>query len=59
MSFVGLVQELQNLGEQLRLLIERVDRLQPSAERDAAIQDLARYRNWLNAIVERRGLILH
>jgi hypothetical protein len=59
MSSLALVQQLQNLIEQLRVLIECVDHLQPSPERDAAVHDLARYRDWLNAIVERQTLTLN
>jgi uncharacterized coiled-coil DUF342 family protein len=43
-------QQLRELAEQLRLLIERADRLPPSPERDAALDEIFQYRDRLNAI---------
>jgi hypothetical protein len=54
-----LLEDLRDLAEKLRVLIERVERLGPSPERDASVHELARYRAGLNAIVERHAITLH
>jgi hypothetical protein len=48
-------QQLRELAEQLRLLIECADRLPPSPERDAALGEIAQYRDRLNAITARKA----
>jgi hypothetical protein len=48
-------QQLQELAEQLRLLIECADRLPPSAERDAAFGEIVQYRDRLDAITARKA----
>jgi hypothetical protein len=54
-----LMKELRDLTEKLRVLIERVERLGPSPERDASVHELDRYRASLNAFVERHAITLH
>lgn len=48
-------QQLQELAEQLRLLIEGADRLPPSLERDAFLGEIFHYRDRLNAIMARKA----
>jgi hypothetical protein len=48
-------QQLRELAEQLRLLIECADRLPPSPARDAALGEIAQYRDRLNAITARKA----
>jgi hypothetical protein len=51
----GDAQQLRELAEQLRLLIECADRLPPSPERDAALGEITQYRDRLNAITVRKA----
>jgi hypothetical protein len=44
--------QLRELLDQLRLLIESLDSLPASAERDAVFRDVVRYVERLNAIME-------
>ena len=43
-------EQLRELAEQLRLLFECADRLPPGPERDAALIEIAQYRDRLNSI---------
>ena len=54
-----LLEELRDLAEKLRVLIERVERLGPSPDRVASVRELAQYRASLNAIIERHAIRLH
>ena len=47
------IQQLRELVEQLRLLIDCANELPPSPERDEALSNLARYRDRLHAIMLR------
>jgi hypothetical protein len=52
--------QLRELLEQLRALVERLDSLPASTERDAAIRDVVRYLDSVNAIIEgQRATTLH
>ena len=51
----GDAQQLRELAEQLQLLFECADRMPPSPERDAALSEIAEYRDRLNGIRERMG----
>ena len=49
------VRQLRELADQLRLLIECVDRLPLGPERHAALSEIIQYRDRLNAITARKA----